>query len=177
MSMSTVAIAEVSPVSTDRKWTFIPSGKTVIYGVPERDEVAIRITCPDGIDQLRYEFVYNSKPTPWEKRARQKPDPNFPSEEQAGPVLIQIDGKKLLAGGSGKIEKYEFGDELQGWNVAVPDVKWQIEEILKRDGIATVSTGPGWEEGTKWSQPPVAQYKIALKGARSAIDRLGKACR
>lgn len=170
------AVADVIKVQPERKWSYISTGKSVVYGMPETDDVVLRIGCPDGIDQLTYEFIYDNQPTPWEKLSKRKPDPLFPQHEPTGPVLIKFDGKDILAGTSGEIRKYEFGDELQGWNVVIQDTKWDIEKILKKDGTVTVSTGADYDDG-KFKSPPIVQYQIALKGARAAIERLRRACR
>jgi len=175
-SFATPAASEIIGVKPERKWTYISSGKSVVYGTPETDDVVLRISCPDGIDQLTFEFVYDFQPTPWDSLRKRKPDPLFPHHQPSGPVLIKVDGKNVLAGTSGEIKKFEFGDELQGWNVVLQDTKWDIEKILKMDGVVTVSTGADYDEG-KFVTPPVAQYKIALKGAQAAITRLRSACR
>jgi tetratricopeptide (TPR) repeat protein len=132
----------------NRKWTYLKEGRTVIFGVPETDDVQLRLICT-GQGKSQVEIPYAGKAS------------NSLTDGQAFALSIIKAGTSLRL--SGKINRATFGDEFVGWDF-VTDLpsNHAIFDLIKTGGSLVVAQE--------------AQLSVPLTGAQKFIDEWQRDC-
>jgi hypothetical protein len=134
-------------MSDERTWEYLKEGQTVLFAVPETDNVTARLTCI-GEGKSRLQMLYAEKP---EQRFR---------DGQSIALKVTKAGSTLSV--EGKLEKYVFGDEFLGWDfVADVPVNHSIFEFMKVGGTLQIAAEPGYTVPLAGAQQPVEEWQLA----------------
>lgn len=133
-------------LSDERTWEYPTGGQTVFFGVPETDDVIVRLACT-GAGQAQIEMLYSGEP-----------DERFKDGQS---IVLPIRNGNARTDITGTLKKFSFDDDFLGWDfVAQLPASHAFFEFLKAGGTLAIGAEPEYTVSLVGAQSPVVEWQL-----------------